>query len=65
MIKMIHYIYSGPVLNKYQVLTNEWIGETYAISDKKAKSNLAYQFKKQHGLLPSAKVILPKNPIKG
>ena len=56
---MEHYIYEGPVMNNYnQIITSKWEGETYANTDKKAKSNLSYQFKKEHGLLQTAKVIL-------
>lgn len=62
---MEHYIYEGPVLNNFdQVIINKWSGETYANTDKKAKSNLAYQFKKEHGLLQTAKVILVNKPVK-
>ena len=62
---MEHYIYEGPVVNNFgQVITIKWTGETYANTDKKAKSNLNYQFKKQFGLLQTAKVKLLKEPIK-
>ena len=62
---MEYYIYEGPVMNNFnQVITNKWNGETYANTDKKAKSNLSYQFKKEHGLLQTAKVILVKDVVK-
>ena len=33
-----------------------WTGETTASSEKKARSNLAYQYKKEMGLIPQTKV---------
>lgn len=62
---MEHYIYEGSVMNNFgQIITNNWQGETYANTDKKAKSNLSYQFKKEHGLLQTAKIKLIKEPVK-
>lgn len=62
---MNYYTYNGPVANNFgHVITNNWIGETYANSDKKAKSNLSYQFKKEHGLLQTARIKLLKEPIR-
>ncbi len=34
-------------------------GSTYAASEKKAKSNLAYQFKKNNNRMPASKITLP------
>jgi hypothetical protein len=42
-----------------KVVANRWRGSTYAVSDGKAKSNLSYKYKKQHKLMPTAKVELP------
>lgn len=62
---MEHYIYEGPVMNNFgQLITNKWEGETYANTDKKAKSNLSYQFKKDHGLLQTAKIKLVDEPVR-
>ena len=62
---MNYYTYEGAVMNNFnQVITNNWTGETYANTDKKAKSNLSYQFKKEHGLLQTAKVKLLKEPTR-
>lgn len=55
---MKHYIYDGAVLNMGKIIKDKWRGETYAISDKKAISNLCYQFKKQYGFMRSAKITL-------
>jgi hypothetical protein len=52
------YIYEGPVLEYGRLIANNWKGETTAPSEAKAKSNLAYQFKKQNGRFPSAKITL-------
>ena len=61
---MNYYTYSGPVIGMTQIMTNKWEGETYANTDKKAVSNLTYQFKKECGLLPSSKISLINKPIK-
>lgn len=59
------YIYEGAVLDGFdRVVTNKWKGTTYANSSAKAKNNLMYQFKKQYGLLSSAKIILGSNPTR-
>lgn len=56
---MYLYRYSGPVMNFNLIITNNWKAYTYAVSEAKAKSNMAFQFKKAHGLAPNAKIILP------
>lgn len=43
---MPKYFYSGPVMEFNTLLADIWEGETTAPSEKKARSNLAYQFKK-------------------
>lgn len=53
------YIYEGPVMIFDTILTDYWAGETYAVSEKKALSNLAYQFCKQTGRTPNNKITLP------
>ena len=63
---MNYYSYSGPVINNFnKVIVNNWSGETYANTDKKAISNLSYQFKMEHGLLQTANIKLFNKPIKG
>lgn len=56
---MNHYAYDGPVMEFQTCVANRWKGSTYAVSEKKARSNLAYQFKKQNNRLPSTKITLP------
>lgn len=53
------YSYDGPVLEFEQVIAYHWSGSTRAETEKKARSNLAYQFKMQHGLTPQSKITIP------
>ena len=53
------FIYSGPVKEFDKVVMNNWSGSTYAPSEKKARSNLAYQFKKEYGKTKDTKITLP------
>lgn len=53
------YTYDGPVLEFDRTVAIHWKGETMAQSARKAKSNLAYQYKKQNNRLPNVKVTLP------
>lgn len=54
------YAYHGPVLVFGKIVQNSWYGETLAVTPEKAKSNLAYQWKKRNGLASTAKVELPE-----
>ena len=58
------YSYTGPVTMFDRCVANCWRGETYASSEKKAKSNLIFQYKKQNGLIPASKVNLPGKLVK-
>lgn len=58
------YSYAGPVTMFDRCVAHRWQGETYAPSAQKAKSNLIYQYKKQNGLVPAAKVSLPGKLVK-
>lgn len=53
------YIYEGPVMEFDRCIADKWLGETMAPTEKKAKSNLAYQFKKEHGKVAATKITLP------
>lgn len=55
------YVYDGPVKEFDKVIDNKWSSSTYAPSEKKARSNLTYQFKKQFNKASSAKITLPGN----
>ena len=56
---MALYSYKGPVLEFDKIVTNRWSAQTYATSEAKARSNLAYQFKKINGKVPRTKITLP------
>lgn len=56
---MNRYMYDGPVMEFETCIANHWQGSTYAASEKKARSNLAYQFKKKNNRIAGAKITLP------
>ena len=56
---MTLYSYEGPVMKFDVCVDNRWRGETFAPSESKARSNLAYQYKKENGLAPNARITLP------
>lgn len=55
---MDKYTYNGPVRMYENILTSHWKAETVAESEAKARSNLAYQYKKAYGLDRSTKITL-------
>ena len=50
------YIYKGPVMSFGRCVSNCWEGATIAESESRARTNLAYQYKKQHGLSAGTKI---------
>lgn len=56
---MNRYSYKGPVMEFCNCVQRYWIGETFAVSEKKAKSNLIYQWKKSHNRCSNSKISLP------
>lgn len=56
---MDRYKYDGPVMIFGRCVKDHWKGETIAPSVEKARSNLAYQCKKQINLGGGGKVDLP------
>ena len=56
---MNKYSYQGPVMEFGTCITDRWSGSTYAISENKARSNLAYQFKKKYNRVANTKISLP------
>lgn len=56
---MTKYIYDGPVKSFDRSIATSWHGETIASSEAKARSNLAYQYKKEKGLSATVKITLP------
>lgn len=53
------YSYDGPVLEFDRIIATHWKASTYAATEKKARCNLAYQFKRQHGRIPRSKITIP------
>ena len=56
---MYRYSYRGPVMIFDRCVADKWEGVTMASSEKKARSNLMYQFKKQAGLDIGSRISLP------
>lgn len=53
------YEYSGHVLEFDRVIAYNWNAVTWAVSAKKARSNLCYQFKKQTKRSANSNIALP------
>ena len=53
------YDYNGPVLEFDKVVANNWSASTRAQSEKKARCNLAYQFKMETGRVARSKITIP------
>lgn len=56
---MNQYVYDGPVMEFETCIMARWKASTRAVSEKKAKSNLAYRFKKDNNRTPNTKITLP------
>lgn len=56
---MTLYSYNGPVLAFEKCICHQWRAQTYAVSEAKARSNLAYQFKIETGRVPRSRITLP------
>lgn len=56
---MNKYSYDGPVMVFDTCVVNHWKGQTMATSEKKARRNLTYQFKKSTNRVAGTKVTLP------
>lgn len=56
---MPKYFYDGPVMEFNICIADHWKGETFAPSESKARSNLAYQFKKNNRRIAGTKITLP------
>lgn len=55
---MNKYLYDGPVMEFDICIQHRWQGSTYAVSEKKARSNLAYQYKRSSNRTPNTKITL-------
>lgn len=56
---MNRYTYLGPVMLFDRCIDDGWNGSTYAVSEKKARSNLTYQFKKKYNYAANTRISLP------
>lgn len=56
---MPRYSYQGAVMEFDRLVSNNWRGETVAPSEKKARNNLIFQYKKQYGKTAGSKITLP------
>ena len=55
----MYYSYKGPVMVFGKITNHMWEATTQAVSEKKAYSNLCYQYKKRTGHTNNYKVTLP------
>lgn len=53
------YLYEGPVMEYDRKVADRWKASTYAPSERKARSNLEYRFKKHNNRVPTVKITLP------
>lgn len=53
------YSYDGPVLEFNRIIANHWKASTRAPSEKKARCNLAHQFKQEYDRVPQSKITIP------
>lgn len=53
------YFYCGPVKEFDTIIDSRWKAKTVAPSEKKARSNLAYRYKMEHGKTPNTRIELP------
>ncbi len=56
---MNKYLYEGPVMEFDTCIQQHWQGSTYAVSEKKARSNLTYQYKQNSNRTTNTKITLP------
>ena len=55
------YKYKGPIMGVDRCIQENWEAETMAVSARKAKSNLTYRWKKQHGYEATYPISLPQS----
>lgn len=56
---MNKYLYDGPVMEFETCIQHRWQATTYAVSEKKARSNLAFQYKRNTNRTANTKINLP------
>jgi len=62
---MPKYVYNGPVMLFETCVADRWKAETSAPSESKARSNLAYRYKRETGRTANSKITLPGKLVKG
>ena len=60
---MKQYTYDGPVVRFGKCIAHRWTASTYAPTERKARSNLEYRFKKDNNMIPSTQITLPGNIV--
>ncbi len=53
------YFYEGAVVRNNRCVEEHYCGYTFASSPQKARNNLTFRFKQEHGLTANTKVYLP------
>lgn len=53
------YLYEGPVKEFDTCIRSYWKATTYAVSEKKARSNLAFRYKQETKRTRDCKITLP------
>ena len=61
---MEQYYYKGPVLEFGRPICDDWSSCTWAPTERRARSNLTYQFKVQNKRTANAKITLPGTLMK-
>lgn len=56
---MSQYRYCGPVKEFDTIVNNKWEATTHAFSERKARNNLIYRYKREHGKSADTKITLP------
>lgn len=56
---MKQYTYDGPVMEFGRCIANHWKASTFAVSERKARCNLAYRYKQENNKIAAAKITLP------
>lgn len=54
----MQYFYSGPVMAFDNCINPKWEASTSASSEKQARNNLTFQYKRQHKLAPDSNIRL-------
>ena len=61
---MSQYRYCGPVKEFNNIINSKWEAVTHAFSEKKARTNLEFRYKREHGKTADSNITLPGDIIK-